>query len=83
MNTNLNTEARPGRGKNNARALRRSGRLPAVVYGSHGADSDAKAIAISVDPAEVTKILRSDSVVNTIIGVSVDGHDSHQVLITD
>jgi large subunit ribosomal protein L25 len=83
MNTNLNTEARPGRGKNNARALRRSGRLPAVVYGSHGADSDAKAIAISVDPAEVTKILRSDSGVNTIIGLSVDGADSHQVLIKD
>jgi len=83
MNTNLNTEARSGRGKNSARALRRSGRLPAVVYGSHGADSDAKAIAISVDPAEVTKILRSDSGVNTIIGLSVDGGDSNQVLIKD
>ena len=83
MNTNLNTEARSGRGKNSARALRRGGRLPAVVYGSPDADSDAKPIAISVDPVEVTKILRSDSGVNTIIGLSVDGGASSQVLIKD
>jgi large subunit ribosomal protein L25 len=83
MNTNLNTEARSGRGKNSARALRRAGRLPGVVYGSSASDSTAHPIAVSVDPAEVTQILRSDSGVNTLIGLSIDGGAANQVLIKD
>lgn len=83
MNTNLNTEARSGRGKNSARALRRAGRLPGVVYGSSSSDTTAHPIAVSVDPADVTKILRSDSGVNTLIGLSIDGGAANQVLIKD
>ena len=36
MATTLATESRAGRGKNVARRLRSSGRIPAVVYGDTG-----------------------------------------------
>ena len=83
MNTTLNLETRTGRGKNSARELRRNGRLPGVVYGSSGADSTAESVAVSVDPGELTQILRSDTGVNTLIGLSVDGGAPSQVLIKD
>jgi large subunit ribosomal protein L25 len=83
MSTNLNTQTRSGRGKNSARELRRNGRLPGVVYGSTGSDSTANSVAVSVDPGELTQILRSDTGVNTLIGLSVDGGAPSQVLIKD
>ena len=83
MSTNLNTQARSGRGKNSARELRRNGRLPGVVYGRTGSDSTANSVAVSVDPGELTQILRSDTGVNTLIGLSVDGGVPSQVLIKD
>ena len=79
MATTLASEARSDRGKNVARRLRRSGRLPAVVYGG---DAEA-ATAISVDPEALMRILRSDTGVNTLIGLQVDAGDSTQVLIKD
>ncbi|MDA1094980.1 MAG: 50S ribosomal protein L25 [Acidobacteria bacterium] len=81
MNTTLKTEARSGRGKNNARALRRAGLLPGVVYGSSSSDSTAHSVAVSVDPADIMHILRSDSGVNTLIELSIDGGEASQVLI--
>lgn len=83
MSTNLNTQARSGRGKNSARELRRNGRLPGVVYGSTSSDSTANSVAVSVDPDELTQILRSETGVNTLIGLSVDGGAPSQVLIKD
>lgn len=83
MSTNLNTQARSGRGKNSARELRRNGRLPGVVYGSTSSDSTANSVAVSVDPDELMQILRSETGVNTLIGLSVDGGAPSQVLIKD
>ncbi len=83
MNTTLNTETRSGRGKNSARELRRNGRIPGVVYGSAGSNASANSVAVSVDPADLTDILRSDTGVNTLIGLSVDGAAPDQVLIKD
>ena len=83
MSTNLNTQARSGRGKNSARELRRNGRLPGVVYGSTSSDSTPNSVAVSVDPDELTQILRSETGVNTLIGLSVDGGAPSQVLIKD
>ncbi len=83
MSTNLNTQTRSGRGKNSSRELRRNGRLPGVVYGGSGSDSTANSVAVSVDPDELMQILRSDTGVNTLIGLSVDGGAPSQVLIKD
>lgn len=83
MATTLATETRPGRGKNIARRLRSSGRIPAVVYGDSGEGGARDAVAVSVDPSELTRILRSDTGVNTLIGLTVDSGSPNQVLIKD
>ena len=83
MATTLHTETRTGRGKNQARQLRRDGRIPGVVYGDTGGASAVGPIALSVDPHTLTKILRSDAGVNTLIGLSVDDGAPSQVLIKD
>ena len=61
----LKFETREGRGKNEARRLRASGRIPAVLYGAE----KGKALEISVDPKALSKILHSESGVNTLIGL--------------
>jgi len=59
----VEAQTRPdaSRGKNEARRLRVSGRIPAVVY---GAKKDA--VAVSVDPKQITRILHSETGHNTI-----------------
>lgn len=76
-NTTIKAETRQSRGKNEARRLRASGLAPAVVYGT-GSDP----IALSVDPKDVTGILRSKAGHNTIFNVDVDGTSS-PVMIVD
>jgi large subunit ribosomal protein L25 len=65
MEATLNAEKRDGRGKNEARRLRASGRIPAVVYGTE----KNKATEIAVDPKMLLRILHSESGVNTLIGL--------------
>jgi large subunit ribosomal protein L25 len=65
------------RGKNEARRLRASGRVPAVVYGAK-----KPSLAISVDPKQITRILQSESGHNTIFELQVDG-DKARVMIVD
>jgi large subunit ribosomal protein L25 len=69
MDATLQAEKRDGRGKNEARRLRASGRIPAVVYGAE----KGKAIEIAVDPKILSRILHSESGVNTLIGLQLDG----------
>jgi len=69
MDTTLNAEKRDGRGKNEARRLRASGRIPAVVYGTE----KNKALEIAVDPRVLLRILHSQSGVNTLIGLEGAG----------
>jgi large subunit ribosomal protein L25 len=74
-----NVEAKPRQGgsKNEARRLRQSGLIPAVVYGA-GQDSQP----IAVDPKLMTRILYSESGHNTIFDLSVEGK-SAKVMIVD
>ena len=69
MDATLQAEKRQGRGKNDARRLRASGRIPAVVYGAE----KGKAVEIAVDPKVLLRILHSESGVNTLIGLQLDG----------
>ena len=64
----LRAEKRDGQGKEAARRLRASGRVPAVLYGK-GAES----VSISVEAHEATLLFQSISVENTIIGLEIDG----------
>jgi len=72
-------EAKPrqGGGKNDARRLRRSGMVPAVVYGA-----GQQAQAITVDPKEMLRILHSDTGHNSIFDLTLDG-SSAKVMIVD
>ena len=74
-----NVEAKPrqGGGKNDARRLRKTGMIPAVVYGA-GRDS----VAIAVDPKQMSRILHSESGHNSIFDLSLDGQ-SAKVMIVD
>jgi large subunit ribosomal protein L25 len=78
MDATLQAEKRAGRGKNEARRLRATGRIPAVVYGAE----KGKAVEIAVDPKVLLRILHSESGVNTLIGLQLDGGDS-RVLVKE
>lgn len=64
--------------KNAARRVRVSGKIPAVVYGA-GQD----AVAVTVDPRVITKILHSDSGHNTIFDLNVEGAAIAKAMIVD
>src|SRR5882757_4201546 len=64
--------------KNAARRVRVAGKIPAVVYGA-GQD----AVAVTVDPRVITKILHSDSGHNTIFDLDVTGASVVKAMIVD
>src|SRR6201998_4336177 len=63
--------------KNDARRVRRDGKIPGVVYGA-GKDS----VSVSVDPRQVTRILNSETGHNTIFDLALDG-DKTKAMIVD
>ena len=74
----ITAETRTSRGKNEARRLRVQKMIPAVVYGT-GKD----AVAITVNPKEVNKILLSGSGFNTIFNLDILGVETTPVLVVD
>jgi large subunit ribosomal protein L25 len=73
---NLEAERRKPGTKNDARRVRRSGKIPAVVYGA-GKDS----APVSVDPRQVARILHSATGHNTIFDLSVDGERTKAMIV--
>lgn len=78
MAATLSARPRTERGKNAARALRRSSRIPAVMYG-HGDEPRT----ITVDSLELSKLLSSISVENTLIELQVEGAEATRALIRE
>ena len=78
MDATLQAMKRDGRGKNEARRLRASGQIPAVLYGVE----KGKAVEIAVDPKVLSRILHSESGVNTLIGLELDGANT-RVLVKE
>ena len=78
MESTLQAEKRETRGKNEARRLRASGRIPAVLYGNE----KGKATEISVDPKLLLRILHSESGHNTIFELQA-GDERTKVMIVD
>jgi large subunit ribosomal protein L25 len=78
MPATLDAVKRDTRGKNEARRLRVAGKIPAVVYG--GAEA---AVPVAVDPKLLSRILHSDTGVNTLIGLTIDGGSTSQVLVKE
>jgi large subunit ribosomal protein L25 len=71
MEATLDGLKRDGFGKNESRRLRAQGRIPAVLYGGQKAGEPAEPIA--VDPKVLMRILHSESGLNTLISLSVNG----------
>ncbi len=65
------------RGKNEARRLRASGRIPGVLYGAK-----KNTVAVSLDPKQISRILQSETGHNTIFDVHV-GNEKARVMIVD
>jgi large subunit ribosomal protein L25 len=74
----VTAEPRGSRGKNEARRLRASGAAPGVLYGV----TDA-AVAVTVSPKEIGRILHSRTGSNTIFNLSVKGGENTPVMIID
>jgi large subunit ribosomal protein L25 len=77
MELTLDCQARPAGSKPNT--LRREGSIPAVLYGHEGTES----MDISVDSNDVSKLLRSASVNNTLINLNVGKDWSGKVLLRE
>jgi large subunit ribosomal protein L25 len=74
----LEAQAREAGSKNDARKVRRGGKIPAVVYGA-GKDS----LSISVDPRHVQRILNSETGHNTIFDLALTGGEPTKAMIVD
>jgi large subunit ribosomal protein L25 len=72
----LEAQPREAGTKNDARRVRRGGKIPAVVYGA-GKDS----LAISVDPRVVTRILNSETGHNTIFDLALGGEKTKAMIV--
>jgi len=66
---------RSNRGKNEARRLRNTGSVPAVLYGGKG-----EAITLAVNTKQVSAILRSESGHNTLFQVDLAGKHEPAIL---
>src|SRR5256886_839711 len=64
----VSAKGRDDRGKNAARRLRRSGMIPAVIYGGKGGN-----FAVAVDPKSLQKVLRSEAGRNAILKLEIPG----------
>jgi len=81
MEAVLDVVTRTTKGKNEARRLRASGRIPAVVYGAQKAGDPPAPEQVAVDPKPFMRILHSKSGLNTLITLKMDGGAGARVLV--
>src|SRR5262249_36985568 len=72
----LEAQQRVSGNKNDARRVRKGGKIPAVVYGA-----GKNAMPVSVDPRQVSRILHSASGHNTIFDLAVDGERTKAMIV--
>ena len=65
MQVDMNVETREAVGKGVARTLRQQGKIPGVLYGQ------GECISLTIDPAEIRKVLHSESGSNTLLNVRI------------
>jgi large subunit ribosomal protein L25 len=79
MEAVLEALPRTSRGKNEARRLRASGKIPAVLYGGEPAGGTP----IAVDPKVLMRILHSETGVNTLISLKTSATAQVRVLVRE
>jgi len=75
---NVEAEARETFGKNAARRLRYSGRIPGIVYGGGG-----PAVSVAVDPKSIIRILRSEAGHNAIFTLQIPEKAPARVMLRE
>jgi large subunit ribosomal protein L25 len=85
MEAVLEATVRESRGKNEAHRTRAAGKVPAVLYGGAGSGKPGEnvAMAISVEPKALSKILHSEAGANTLISLKLAGTADTRVLVKD
>ena len=71
-------QPRESRGKNEARRTRRSGLIPAVVYGAY-----KDPVPVAVSPKAILQIVHSGSGYNTIFNLDIEGRENTPVMVVD
>jgi len=74
----VKAEKRDERGKNVARRLRASGKVPAIVYGGGG-----ESVAVAAELKDLAAVLRTDAGVNTVFTLDVTGEGAGDVIFQD
>jgi large subunit ribosomal protein L25 len=74
----VRAQVREGRGKNDARRVRRAGMVPVNVYGGEG-----EAVAALAPLSELAAILRSEAGRNTIFTLDIEGVGPSEVMFHD
>jgi len=72
----LEAQPRDAGTKNDARRVRREGKIPAVVYGA-----GKQAMPVSVDPSQVSRILHSETGHNTVFDLALDGERTKAMIV--
>ena len=75
-NNVLQGQPRTPGNKNTARRVRRDGKIPGVVYGAN-----KEALAVSLDPRQVSRILHSQAGHNTIFDLSLNGEQTKAMIV--
>ena len=78
IETVVAAEARESRGKNEARRVRVSGRIPAVIY---GAFQDPR--AVSLNPKDILRIIHSKTGHNSIFDIEIAGVEKTPVIVAE
>jgi large subunit ribosomal protein L25 len=78
IETVVAAETRDSRGKNEARRVRVSGRIPAVIY---GAFQDPR--AVSLNPKDILRIIHSKTGHNSIFDVEIAGVEKTPVIVAE
>jgi large subunit ribosomal protein L25 len=76
MPTVIEAQVRTPGGKNVNLRLRKSGKIPAVIYGP-----GKPPIVVTVNPNDVRAILHSETGRNTIFAISVDGSEQNNAMV--
>jgi large subunit ribosomal protein L25 len=83
MEAKLQAKSRDTFGKNASRRLRAEGWIPGVLYGGAPAGERPVGTPISVDPKILSRILHSDSGINTLISLALDGGAPTAVMVRE
>ena len=72
----LDAQPRTPGTKNDARRVRREGKVPAVVYGA-----GKQSVSVSVDPRQVSRILNSRTGHNTVFDLAMEGERTKAMIV--